>query len=247
MDRHFILSEIQRTSVDGRGLGQIRFANETGIKSSDWLGKYWARWGDALREAGLAQNEWNAAYEEQHVLASLLQLTRKLGKFPTKYELNLAQKSDATVPGYKAVVRLCSRPELKNKLLQFCREHREYQDIESIIESLPVSGKLSGEFAEFDTSGNSSSNGYVYLIRAQAVFKIGSTRAPYRRASEIANQSASGAELIHLISTDDPEGIEDYWHRRFSAKRIAGINKQGGEWFSLISDDVKAFKRRKSM
>jgi hypothetical protein len=247
MDKEFIISEIHRTAKNGKALGQNRFTSETGIKEHEWRGKYWARWGDALNEAGYSQNAWNTAYEEAHILESLLRLTRKLGKYPTKHEINLAQKSDSSIPGEGAISRLCNRATLKKKLLEYCHRHENYADLEEIISAIQIRENVEPSDVVSNENVGVNNDGYVYLVSAQDAYKIGSTRAPYRRVAEIANQSAKGAELLHTIATDDPEGIENYWHRRFDAKRIDGINKQSGEWFQISKEDIKAFKRRKTM
>ena len=67
--------------------------------------------------------------------------------------------------------------------------------------------------------------------------KIGKTNSIGRREYDLAIQLPEKPTTIHVIKTDDPDGIEAYWHKRFEAKR------KGGEWFDLSSSDVKAFKR----
>jgi len=244
MDRQFIIDEIRRTAVDGKPIGRQRFFSETGIRESDWSGIYWTKWSQAQADAGFEALSLNPAYEEEYLLECILGLTRKLGKIPTTPEMRFERRRNQSFPNDRVIGRRWNRRALIERLRAFCAATPEYQDLEPMLRS---GSKTPGAEDNQTVPDPKSQTGYVYLIRAQGAYKIGCTRAPYRRAAEIANQSATGAELLHLISTDDPEGIEQYWHGRFSIKRLIGVNKQSGEWFALKPEDVKVFKRRKFM
>jgi len=72
-------------------------------------------------------------------------------------------------------------------------------------------------------------------------YKLGRSTNVERRNYEIGIKLPEKFDIMQKIKTDDPVGIEAYWHNRFKDKR-----KQG-EWFDLSSRDIKAFKRRKFM
>jgi len=82
--------------------------------------------------------------------------------------------------------------------------------------------------------------GAVYLMRAGSLFKIGCSRKPEERTRKVAYGVPAEAVVIHMIETDDPYGVEAYWHRRYAGKRVRG------EWFRLSADEVAAFRARKS-
>jgi hypothetical protein len=61
----------------------LKFHQETGIRPEDWEGRYWARWGDALKEAGFKPNTLQPPYDEELAFSKLVSITRKLGHLPT--------------------------------------------------------------------------------------------------------------------------------------------------------------------
>jgi hypothetical protein len=78
MDREHILTEIRRLATEGAGQvpGVRMFERETGITEGVWRGVYWARWSDAVREAGLQPNTKQGAHGEQFLLTKLAEACR---------------------------------------------------------------------------------------------------------------------------------------------------------------------------
>jgi len=230
-----ILEEIKRTAKEngGRPLGLARFERETGIKSYDWL-KYWARFGDAMQEAGFEPNQLNSAYADEFLMEKIIYLIRKLGKFPTYREINVEKNHDPEFPDRKTFGRLGTKHELANKVLEYCKSKTGYDDVIRLCDVV-----LGEQVEKKDSDGeNGIENvGEVYLFRSGRYFKIGKTNDTVRRGNELRIQLPERMDLVHSIKTDDPSGVEAYWHRRFESKRM------NGEWFDLNPVDIKAFKR----
>jgi hypothetical protein len=237
MNKEEILREIRRCAEANGGvpLGEDRFQAETGIGLSDWK-KYWARWGDALREAGYVANRFGReAYADGQLLEKYAHYARQLGRLPTSDDIPVNRRKDSTFPGAETFSRRWRKSVLVEKLLEYCRSHREYGDAVGMCEDyLSQNRDVSHESAE---AGEQI--GSVYLMKSGRYYKTGNTSAVGRREYELGIQLPEEINIIHVIPTDDPSGIEAYWHKRFEAKR------QKGEWFKLDAADVAAFKRRK--
>lgn len=128
-----------------------------------------------------------------------------------------------------------NKQTLIKKVLTFCEGKVEYSDITQICSSLKNSDKLQQEKEANIIVGT------VYLIKSGKFYKIGRSNSTGRRHYELSIQLPQSVEVIHSINTDDPVGIEGYWHNRFREKR------KNGEWFELSPNDIRAFKRRKFM
>ena len=89
VNKQHIIDEIKRTAEENGGvaLGQQRFLGETGIRQSDWLGRYWTKWSDAIREAGHTPNALRGSFDDDWLLQKLASLVRELGRFPVSAEI----------------------------------------------------------------------------------------------------------------------------------------------------------------
>lgn len=233
--RDRILNEIRRLAAakGGQPPGFRAFENETGIGTSEWRGRYWARWSDAVVEAGLHPNDPNPTYEEGYLLEKFAEACRHFGRVPAAMDLRIFARTTPDFPNHKMVYRrFQSTANMLRRLAEWTKERPDYADVFAIVEKHAVS----------DTNGANklAPEGYVYLIRWGAHYKIGRGEQLERRVKQVKTGLPDSGVLVHAIRTDDPSGIEAYWHRRFAEKRA-----ENGEWFKLTAADVAAFKKRK--
>jgi Meiotically up-regulated gene 113 len=147
-------------------------------------------------------------------------------------------RRDRTFPSHNTFRRFGGKSALIRKLKLYCESRPGYDDVIQLCRSVPPD---TSEDQGPTRRGHEVILGYVYLAKSGRYFKIGQTNAVGRRERELVIQLPEKLSTVHKIITDDPVGIEHYWHKRFASKRA------NGEWFALSPDDVAAFRRRKTM
>lgn len=244
MKKQHILSEIKRTAADNGGvpLGINRFREATGIRKEDWYGIFWAKWTDAQVEAGCDPNQFGTpAFDEDWMIAKIAGYARKLRKIPTKPELKLRKQQDSEFPNIVTIRRrLGNKSEMVARILEYCRAQEGWSDIVDMC--LSFQDSYATKLEPSNTSEESALEiGHVYLLKHGKAYKIGRSSDASRRYKDIKTQMPYKTQEIHVIETDDPVGIEAYWHNRFKDKRLEG------EWFELSATDIKTFKKRRFM
>ena len=214
----------------------MRFEQETGIRESDWAGRYWTTWGEAVREAGFERQSLTEGYGDEVLLAHLAALVRRLGKFPPATRFgshakrmldfrattrspasggNATSSSGCSITARAQAVRMWRLLRCVGRCLPVCLWPRQRKSAWGTGEGLRLP----------DVLGPS--------------LQMGRTNSLGRREYESSIQLPERLELVHAMETDDTAGIERYWHDRFADRRA------NGEWFALTKADVLAFKRRK--
>jgi hypothetical protein len=224
---------------DGGRLGMKTFMAETGIPEKQILGAHFANWNEAIVAAGLTPQVFAREKADEAATVELLaQFVQRLGHWPTENELSLERRRTVSTsepfPSLKVIRRINRSSGLGKIVTAHCRERTD----------LALAATIAAKRAETEPTESPSPTvpiiGYVYMMRSGRRYKIGRSNDPARRYREVRLDLPDPTERVHAIATDDPPGIEAYWHQRFAAKRVRNT-----EFFTLDASDVAAFKRRK--
>ena len=200
------------------------------IIAHQWYGIYFAKWSDALREAGYEPNKKQVKLSSEHVLRKFAEAVRHFGRVPAEIEIRMYSRNRKGFPGHSTFRNhFGSKEGLIAALAEWVRENDEFTDLVALLP----------EPNEAHVTALPAAHGFVYLLKSGEYYKIGRSKNLERRVKEVSVILPETVTLEHAIRTDDPVGIEAYWHRRFENRRAKG------EWFRLTFSDVRAFKRRK--
>ncbi|MGD0745183.1 MAG: hypothetical protein ABSA45_08515 [Verrucomicrobiota bacterium] len=187
MNKTHILQEIKQTAETngGKPLGQGRFENETEIKKTDWYGKFWARWNDALREAGFSANQFQGAYDKSELLDKYAKYVLELGRLPSSGDLRLKTRSDSDFPSHSSLDNhFGTKLELIKHLADYCRSQNRYGEVNRLCEEHFARNQNVPEKSE----SQEGEIGFVYLIKSGRFHKIERANSAGRREYELAIQ-----------------------------------------------------------
>lgn len=183
----------------------------------------------------------NSATEDGRLLRLCERVTRHcssaMSTCTTKADFRFKKRQDPSFPNDVVLTRrFGSFPGARAAATTFANAHCELSDVAELLARAP---KRAAQ--DELRSRTARATGFVYLVKhgTRSEYKIGKTGNSLRREGKIRLQLPEKLSPIHYIETDNPAGIEAYWHSRFAAKR------KEGEWFALTREDVAAFKKWK--
>jgi Meiotically up-regulated gene 113 len=237
-----IISLICKLANEAGGVppGQRKFATETGIKDHVWRGKIWVKWTDALAEAGFDSLKWIEKFDDEFLLTKLGDLAVRLGHFPSQSELRYESANNSNFPSTTAFKKRWGMSQIAEELARYAAKF-ENATVSRLatdyLQAKPVKEVLKAEFT------NAAAKGHVYLQKVDKRFRIGKTNSLVGRYRQVQLETPHKVEYVHTILTDDPDGVEKYWHKRFEPLRL----QISGDWFVLKPTDIAAFKRWKKI
>lgn len=177
------------------------------------------------------------ALSDEFLLKHYTRLAQRLSHLPVQGELILESKRNTSFPSEKTFRRFGGKGKLLKAVVDLCRANSGYDDVLALCENVLHDQK--DDVIPLEVRKSKITTGFVYLMKSGRHYKTGRTNSLGRREWELGIKIPVPPKTIHHIETDDPVGVEAYWHKRFDGKRGEG------EWFDLTVEDVLAFKRWK--
>lgn len=243
ISREELLAEIRKfvTANNGAIPGERTFVAANRIKQSAWKGKHWARWTDAVREAGYDPNALTQKIPDEGILEQLAGFITKLGHFPVRDEINMQSRIASGFPVWQTIrKRYGGMPQTAAALLVFSRETANTA-LAKLCEARLEHEALKPKREANDQRQTIAKTGFVYLKYSPSLrlYKIGKANDAHKRGAGISLLLPEDLVPKHEIRTDCPYILEKYWENRFRAK------KKQGEWYDLTSADINSFKKRR--
>ena len=242
MTKDEIIEAIRETARRNGGtpLGRIRLFKETGIAEHHY--SKFGTLGQLQQQAGFDANELNKAGSEDDLIEQMIDLCCRYDGFPTNQQLRQArQEMPSRYSSHNTFNRLGSTRAVRAATVVAALSAKEKLAAnEQIAFDVCLAIAEQAESEPTDPDAKLAGCGYVYLFRDGKAYKIGNSADPDSRRNALQTGNPRRIELVHRILTDDPKGIEEYWHRRFSGCRITDRS----EWFHLSREDVATFRAR---
>lgn len=131
--------------------------------------------------------------------------------------------------GARAQMKWCSvecKRTYKNK--RYYALHRD--EIRARVARNKRKARMSARF-------DSTSAGYVYIVKCADLYKIGATRNAVQRIARFETSYPHDLRVIRIAQVADMKRVEKSLHTRFAQKRVKG------EWFDLTASDLRVIAR----
>src|SRR5579872_657886 len=123
VEKAMVISAIRKAAAENGGMppAEDTFRQATGFPGFTWRGKYWARWTDALSEAGFSSHR-RAGKDDDSLLSKIAGAVRDYQRIPTYVEMTHYARSH---PGFPSQVTLVRRFRTKHNLIDRLRRWAE--------------------------------------------------------------------------------------------------------------------------
>ena len=149
---------------------------------------------------------------------------------------------DPSFPNQKTLFnRLGPKSQQAQAILSFCERTAGFDDVAALCR--PFAGGTTDTDDE-PLQRDDGPFGFVYLMRSGKFYKVGRSNSAERRACMVQLALPEELVLVHKIKTDDPSGIEAYWHARFASRRLGANGSTSGRRVSPRSDAASSCKTR---